>query len=123
MNSEQLHILQHSLGCDEFGRSKHRGRDEGDGCFGYYRNRFVTDPQNDDGKQCVELVRLGFMQDYGAQTIAGGMHCYAVTERGLEAMRCASPQPPKLTRSQQRYPRYRECAECLRYEAHEKAHR
>lgn len=103
MNPNHLHILQHSLGCDEFGRSKSRGADEGDGCMGYYRNRFVTDCACDDGKACLELVALGYMHDHGPQAIAGGMHCFTVTKAGEQAMREASPQPPKVSRSRRRY--------------------
>jgi hypothetical protein len=123
MNADLLHILQHSLGCDQYGRSTTPLRDEGDGCFGYYRNRFVTDPASTDGQKCEELVRIGLMKDFGAQSIAGGMHCYAVTRDGIAAMHEHSAKPPKLTRSQERYRRYRECADCfenfrafLRYE-------
>jgi hypothetical protein len=108
---EQLHILQHSLGCDQYGQSKHRGRDEHDGCFGYYRNRFVTDPEDKDGKQCADLVVRGLMKDYGPQRLCGGMHCFCVTEYGIQAMQKQSPAPPKLTRSQQRYRAFRE-SEC-----------
>lgn len=129
MNAEQLHIVQHSLGCDEFGRSTTPMRYENDGCFGYYRNRFVTDPKSEDGQQCEELRRLGFMHSHGEQALAGGMTCYSVTLEGVSAMVQHSPKPPKLTRSQQRFARYRACADCfenfrafLRYEAHEKAH-
>lgn len=113
MTTAQLHILQHSLGCDCFGRSEHRRRDEGDGCFGYYRNRFVTDPQSEDGKVCAELVRLEYMTDHGAQRLAGGMHCYTITEAGERAMRHESPAPLKLTRGQQRYRDYRKVADCF----------
>lgn len=106
MNAKHLHILQHSLGCDSFGQYRTHGRphvDEGDGCFGYYRNRFVTDPECDDGKLCVELVALGLMKDHGAQSIAGGMHCYTVTREGVAAMKQHSPKPPKVSRSRARY--------------------
>lgn len=106
MNPKQLHVLQHSLGCDEFGQYRTHGRphvDEGDGCFGYYQNRFVTDPASDDGKLCGELVALGLMKDHGAQSIAGGMHCYSVTREGVAAMKQHSPKPPKVSRSRARY--------------------
>lgn len=103
MNPNHLHVLQHSLGCDEFGRSKSRGADEGDGCMGYYRNRFVTDTPGADGKACLELVAQGYMTDHGPQKLAGGMHCFTVTKAGEQVMREASPQPPKISRSRRRY--------------------
>lgn len=99
LTPHQLHIIQHSLGCDQFGMSKSRGRDEHDGCFGFYRNRYVCDPAAD----LFALVEAGLMVDHGAQKIAGGMHCYTVTRAGILAMDEQSPAPPKLTRGQERY--------------------
>ena len=107
MNSNQLHILQHSLGCDKYGQSKHRGADESDGCFGYYRNRYVSDPDAD----LNELVTFGLMKDHGAQELAGGMHCYTVTQHGISHMLTDSPKPPKLTRSQRRWQEFRRVSE------------
>jgi hypothetical protein len=103
LTSEQLHILQHSLGCDGHGRTEYRGGDEGDGCFNYHRNRFMTDAGRGDGVTCDELVKLGLMKDHGPQKMAGGMHCYSVTVEGVCAMKEQSPPPPKLTPGQQRY--------------------
>tara|TARA_R110002050_G_scaffold191532_6_gene326336 strand:- start:4240 stop:4638 length:399 start_codon:yes stop_codon:yes gene_type:complete len=102
LTPKQLHILQHSLGCDQFGQSKHRGRDEHDGCFGFYRNRYVCGPR----AEIAELVVAGLMKDYGPQSIASGMHCFAVTRAGILAMDEQSPNPPKLTKGQQRYRAY-----------------
>lgn len=106
MSPEHLHILQHTLGVDQYGRSSHRpNSDDFHGC---YRNRFITDPTCPDGQQCQQLVTLGYMSDYGPQRLAGGMHCYTVTDEGYDAMRAASPHPPKLTRSQRTYQAFRE---------------
>lgn len=96
---EQLHIIQHSLGCDKFGQAKNRGADEGDGRHGYYRNRYVSDPTPD----LMALTESGFLKDYGAQSLMGGMHYFAVTREGVEAMIQQSPKPPKLTRGQKMY--------------------
>lgn len=103
MTPECLHILQHALGCDDFGETKHRLRDEGDGSFGYYRNRFVCDPGKGDGAFCDELVALGLMVDRGVFAITGGMHLYMVTAAGVAAMKRDSPKRPPLSRSAQRY--------------------
>jgi hypothetical protein len=113
LTPEQLHILQHSLGCDKYGQSKSRGRDEHDGCFGFYRNRFVTDAASEDGKICEEIVAAGLMQSHGPQKLAAGMHCYGVTQAGILVMDEQSPEPPKLTRGQQRYREFlrSECGE------------
>lgn len=107
MNPALLHVLQHSLGCDQYGRSPTPLREEGDGCHGYYRNRYVTDPNGADGLLCQHLVASGHMIDHGPQAIAGGMHCYAVTVEGVRAMKAASPEPPKVSRSKARYRAFR----------------
>lgn len=111
MSPEHLHILQHSLGADQYGRQPRGYRPNADDDFGCYRNRFVTDPKNADGQQCQHLVEMGFMHDHGPQSIAGGMHCYTITQAGYNAMRAASPPPPKLTRAQRTYRAYREVAD------------
>lgn len=106
MTPEHLHILQHSLGVDQYGCSAHRPNlDDFHGC---YRNRFITTPDCSDGRQCQELVAQGWMQDHGPQRMAGGMHCYTVTDSGYMAMKSASPAPPKKSRSKDRFQRFRE---------------
>ncbi len=108
MNAEPLHILQHSLGCDQYGRPTPLGRiPNHDDEFGCYRNRFVTDPHSPDGYYCLALVTLGLMRDNGPQRIAGGMHYYSVTQAGYDAMKVASPPPPKISRSKRRWAAYR----------------
>lgn len=87
MKPEHLHILQHSLGVDQYGHGTQ------------YRNCYFSDPTSD----LIELCDLGFMADLGSQSLAGGMHCYYVTSEGKKAMRENSPIPPQLSRSQQRY--------------------
>ena len=49
MTPEQLHILQHSLGLDEYGRGT------------MYRNHFVTGEGSLDHPHCVALVEAGLM--------------------------------------------------------------
>lgn len=108
MNPAHLHILQHSLGCDKHGRPTPLGRTPNhDDEFGCYRNRFITDPQSPDGFYCTALTSLGLMHDHGPQNIAGGMHCYSVTQAGYEAMRAESPSPPKISKSKRRWAAYR----------------
>lgn len=104
MTPEHLHILQHALGVNEYGQSSHRpNSDDFHGC---YRNRFITSPDCPDGLQCQALVSQGLMQDHGSQSLAGGMHCYTVTDAGYLAMKDASPKRPKISRSKQRYQRF-----------------
>lgn len=107
MPPELLEILQHSLGCDSYGRPTPLGRiPNHDDEFGCYRNRFITDASSPNGLQCQKLVALGYMHDHGAQRITGGMHCYSVTQAGYDAMKAASPPPPKLSRSKRRWSAY-----------------
>lgn len=94
LTSEQLHILQHSLGVNQYGQGSQ------------YRNRFVTGPGTTDWSLFSELVALEMMKDYGPQQIAGGMHCFCVTPKGIDAVALQSPPPPKVSRGKQRYRDY-----------------
>ena len=94
MDREALHIMQHALGLDEYGR--------GSG----YRNHFVTGPGTKDWDRCRALAEAGFMEDRGAGALYGGDHCFIVTDAGRAVVREQSPRPPKLTASQRRYRRY-----------------
>lgn len=99
LTSAQLHILQHSLGVDQYG--------QGD----QYRNRFVTDSKTVDWPVCNELVAAGFMAAKRNIAAFGGSDFFWVTEAGKQAMADNSPAPPKPTkqsRSKQRYKRYLE---------------
>jgi hypothetical protein len=60
MNPKLLHILQHSLGLDEYGRGT------------FYRNRFVTGEGSTDHPLCMELVALGYMKRFPAVELFGG---------------------------------------------------
>lgn len=92
MTPEQLHILQHSLGLDEYGR--------GTG----HRNHFVTGEGSTNHPTCMSLVELGHMEIRRAKYEPyGGDDVFAVTEGGCRAVAAESPAPPKLTRSQQNY--------------------
>lgn len=88
---EQLHILQHSLGLDEYGQGK------------TYRNHFVTGPGSDDYDDCLALVAAGFMTRRAGTQLTGGDDLFLVTPAGEAHVAETSPKPPKLTRSQRRY--------------------
>lgn len=92
MTDRQLEILQHALGVNRYGQIP-RGHD------GYYRNYFCAGGR--DEVDCLELVSLGFMETF-EQAMLPYYNC-TVTEAGKQAMRDASPKPPKLSRSQRRY--------------------
>lgn len=91
MDNKQLHILQHSLGLDEYGRGT------------FYRNRFVTGEGSKDHSDCMALVEQGFMTRMGSVKMYGGDDYFTVTEDGKRAVVANSPSPPKLSRSKQRY--------------------
>ena len=97
MTPRQLEILQHALGADQYGR----GKDVGHGEFN--RRHFCAGAE--DEPDCRELVAQGLMQEIRRTELFPYYNCY-VTDAGIEAMQAASPKPPKLTKSQERYRRY-----------------
>jgi hypothetical protein len=94
MNSDLLHILQHSLGLNHHGQGR------------MYRNYFCIGKDSTDWDKCVQLVDTGLMQDRGPQALAAGDHYFVVTGAGIAAVAQHSSPPPKLTRSQKRYRAY-----------------
>lgn len=98
MSPQQLEILQHALGVDEYGRGK------------MYRNHFCAG--GSDEKICRELVEMGYMRIWhGVDPDTGetpGFPYYncSVTETGKAAVLAESPKPPNLSRSQLRYRRF-----------------
>lgn len=96
MEKELLHILQHSLGVDQYGQGEQ------------YRNHFATGPGGKDFLKCQQLTELGFMKDLGKRKLWGDMHCFVVTPKGADAVAAESPPPPKISRSKARYKRFLE---------------
>jgi hypothetical protein len=91
----ELHILQHSLGVDQYG--------QGD----QYRQHFVTGEGSDDHPTCLALTERGLMTRHdGGGLSLGGMDLLVVTPAGRAYVAEHSPAPPKLTRSQRRYQRW-----------------
>lgn len=88
MTPQQLHILQHSLGVDQYGQGQ------------MYRNNFCAG--GGDEVVCRELIALGYMKQHRTTEVFPDFNC-SVTEAGKAAMRAESPKPPKLSRSQIRY--------------------
>lgn len=89
-----LHILQHSLGVDQYG--------QGD----QYRDHFVTGECSDDHPTCMALVADGLMRRWPAVKVYGEMDLFRVTDAGRAYVREHSPEPPKLTSGQRRYQRW-----------------
>ncbi len=92
MDAKILHILQHSLGVDEYGRGQQ------------FRNHFVTGEGSIDHPICAEAVERGLMEcRRKGYELYGGDDVFAVTPAGKQWMAENSPAPPKLTASQKRY--------------------
>ena len=79
MTPSQLHILQHSLGLDKYGKGT------------MYRNRYVITQGCDTWDDCKSLCDLGFMIDKGPCFHCGGMNIFHVTNAGKEAVKRESP--------------------------------
>lgn len=88
-----LHILQHALGLDDYGRDQ-KGRVPSD-IEEPYRNRFVTSDGTTDWPLCVEHFEAGRMSKHGPSPLFGGgdSYCFCVTELGLAFVREHSPKP------------------------------
>jgi hypothetical protein len=100
-----LHVLQHALGLDDYGRDK-RGRIPAD-VEEPYRNRYVIGPDGDAWRLCMAHVEAGLMTRRDeCQSWTGGMSCFCVTAAGLEHVRANSPKAPKVSRSKRRYERW-----------------
>lgn len=87
MTPQQLQILQHALGVDEYGQGKQ------------YRKHFCAG--GDDIEVCQQLVAMGYMETFDRSYLP--YYNCTVTDAGKAAMLAESPKPPKLTRSQRRY--------------------
>jgi len=101
MDKALLHILQHSLGVDQYGQGNQ------------YRNHFAASSGDKDFDRCQRLVEMGFMANLGQREIWGDLHCFIVTPAGVEAVAVESPRPPKLSRGQKRYREYLKIADCF----------
>lgn len=96
VTEKQLHILQHSIGADQYGRR----RRESD------RTHFVTGAGSDDHPHCMALVDAGLMTRRSGSEISGGDDIFNVTAAGIAHVANHSPAPPRLTASQKRYQQF-----------------
>ncbi|RIV79549.1 hypothetical protein [Pelagerythrobacter aerophilus] len=86
-----LHILQHSLGVDQYGQGEQ------------YRNYFVTGEGSIDHPICMEAVERGLMIRRAGNALTGEMDLFHVTDAGRAYVAENSPAAPRLTASQRRY--------------------
>ena len=101
LTTNQLQILQHALGVDQYGRFPKGGQ---------YRNFFCAGGA--DEAVCRELVALGYMVQHKRTEVYPYFNC-SVTDEGRKAMFSASPNPPKLTPGKKRYQEYRNFADAF----------
>ena len=91
LTNAELHILQHSLGVDQYGQGEQ------------YRNYFVTGEGSIDHPHCLALVSRALMTVRRGNALTGDMDLFHVTDLGKAVMADASPAAPKLTAGQKRY--------------------
>ena len=91
MRDASLHILQHALGLDDYGRGKS------------YRDHFVTGPGCDDWELCEEHLKAGRMTRRGPHELYGDSYCFTVTDVGRDFVLEHSPAPPRMSASKKRY--------------------
>lgn len=90
-----LHVLQHALGRDQYGKSRDGRAD--------YRNHFCPGRGSVDFATCREAVAQGLMIEHPPRALSGGDHVFTVTEAGKAYVAANSLPEPKLTRGQRRY--------------------
>ena len=86
-----LHVLQHALGLDQYGR--------GAG----HRNYFVTDCGTTDWPTCVMTAADGLMTQTKGNAITGGGDVFRVTPAGMVWVQQHSPKVLMLIRVQRTY--------------------
>lgn len=109
ITDSHLHILQHSIGADEYGQYGHAGQ---------YRNHYVAGGK--DVQLCRELVAAGFMMEGKASELTGGSPWFRVTQQGIAYVATNSPKPPpppKMSKrkrvAKERYKRFLEYGDCF----------
>ena len=85
--SDLLHILQHSLGVDQFGRGEQ------------YRNHFTTGDGSVDHPICMEAVERGLMHRHATSDLTRGSDLFIVTAAGKAWVAENSPKPDRKQRA------------------------
>ena len=99
MMADMLHILQHALGVDKFGRGDQ------------YRRHFVTGEGSLDHPTCMEAVAQGLMTRHSGNALTGEMDLFLVTDKGRAFVAARSPKPDRKQRARDRYSRYLDLAD------------
>ncbi len=91
MTAQQLQVLQHALGVNQYAQGA------------MSRNFFAAGAL--DEIVCRDLVKLGFMREF--PPVSWRRYPYfAVTEAGILGMRRESPDPPNVSPARKRYLEY-----------------
>ena len=101
MEAELLHVLQHSLGVDKFGRGTQ------------YRNRFVTGEDSVDHPFCMKAVERNLMTRHAGSALTGGMDLFCVTDEGRRFVAEQSPKPDRKQRAKDRYSRFLDLSDVI----------
>ena len=99
--SDILHILQHSLGVDQFGRGER------------YRNHFVTGEGSVDYPICMEAVERGLMHRRSGNALTGGNDLFTVTDAGKAWVGENSPKPDRKQMARDKYSRFLNISDCM----------
>lgn len=97
-STRMLHVLQHSLGRDQYGKNPNGRAD--------YRNHYCASEGHHSFAACRKAVELGLMREHPPSAISGGDNVFTVTDAGKEFVAANSPPEPKRTRGQEVYRRY-----------------
>lgn len=104
MTPKWLHILQHTLGLDQYGQPPEGRRPCADDDYpNCYRNNYVIGAEAPDFYLLRELVEAGLMMDAGPKKMLGGMHVFHATRAGFEAVKKHSSPPPKVSKAKRRW--------------------
>ncbi|MBF0339428.1 MAG: hypothetical protein HQL95_00515 [Magnetococcales bacterium] len=90
-----LHIIQHSLGRDQYGLLPSGVKEE-------FRNHYVIGPESNGYDDCTDLVDAGLMTRSPGGELLSGMDIFCVTESGRAFMVANSHKPEYISRSKQR---------------------
>ena len=101
MDAAILHILQHSLGVDRFGRGPQ------------YRNHFVTGEGSTDHPDCMKAVAQGLMERHAGSPLTGEMDLFVVTDAGREFVAIHSDKVDRKQKARDRYSRFLDLSDVM----------
>ncbi|WP_051534695.1 hypothetical protein [Deefgea rivuli] len=109
LSKKALHILQHSLGLDEYGQGRQ------------YRNHYVAGEGHHSWPELLALEASGHItrRKINPALIGGESEfCFCVTDKGIDTVAQESPAPPAIPKSKKTYDDYCSISECYDNFAH-----